>query len=79
MSFERVCTATKCTLCAHNLYNHNACHQMRVVPKRGILEIRTPFWSRFRLAAMQGESMRKEKYLEQKHKVMYDGGANDPS
>ena len=52
---------------------------MRVVPQRGILEIRTPFCSRFRPPASQGESMRKEKYIEHKHKVMYDGGANDPS
>ena len=52
---------------------------MRVVPQRGILEIRTPFWSRFRPPASQGESMRKEKYIEQKHKVMYDGGAPDLS
>ena len=28
---------------------------------------------------MHGDSMRKEKYIEHKHKVMYDGGANDPS
>ena len=52
---------------------------MRVVPQRGILEIRTPFWSRFRPPAVQGESMRKEKYIEHKLKVMYSGGADDPS
>ena len=52
---------------------------MHVVPQRGILEIRTPFWSRLRPTAMQGDSLRKEKYIEQKHKVMYDGGAPDLS
>ena len=52
---------------------------MRVVPQRGILEIRTPFCSRFRPPAMQGESMRKEKYIEHKHKVMYSGSADDSS
>ena len=84
MRFERACTNGTLyhykVYSVHNPYNCNTCHQaMCAVPQRGILEIRTPFWPRFRPHTMHGESMRKEKYIEHEHKVIYDGCANNPS